>query len=229
MAVEKITKKQLKEDEFVNFFAKTILYFQAHKQEVGIGVLVLLIGAAIFGGFYFYRRSFDDQAFYQMSQALEVYHKAAPTTSDNNIKQAQELLEKVIKLHPSSPAAEEAQYYLGNCYFQMGDYDKALGVYENYLKKHSSGRFAPMAQEGRAQSWVAKKDMINAAKEYENLIKTYDSYPLLAEVLMTLGQLYEQMNNPQEALKTYKSVIHKFPESQEKVQAQRKIDILTKG
>lgn len=229
MVAEKITKKQLREDEFVNFFAKITLYLQAHTREISIGVLILVAAAAVFGGVYLYRHSFDEKAAYQMSLALEAYHKASPVASSDNLKPVKELFEGVIKQYPSSPAAEEARYYLGNCYFLMSEYDQALRAYEEYLKKLSSGRFAPMAQEGRAQAWVGKKDLINAAKEYENLIKNYDSYPMLSEVLMTLGQLYERMNNPQEALRIYKQVVQKFPESQEKTQAQRKIDSIKKS
>lgn len=228
MAAEKITKKQLREDEFVNLFAKIVLSLKAHARKTGIVILVLAIAAAVFGGIYFYRHSFDEKAAYKLSQALETYHKAGAVAS-NNLSPAQELFEQVIKQHPASPAAEEARYYLGNCYFQMNNYDKALESFENYLKKHPSGRFAPIAQEARAQSWVAKKDLLNAAKEYESLIKNYDSYPLLSEVLISLGQLYERMNNPQEALKVYKLLVQKFPDSQEKAQAQRRIDLLKKG
>ena len=229
MAAEKITKKQLKEDEFINFFAKIVFYLRTHIRKIGVGALVLAALAAVFAGVYFYRHSFDEKAAYQMSKALEVYHQAVSVDSSGSLIAAKELLEAVIKEYPSSPAAEAARYYVGNCYFFKGDYDNALTAYENYLKKHSSGTYAPMAKEGQAQSWTAKKDLINAAKEYENLIKTYGAYPMLPEVLMTLGQLYERMNNPNEALRIYKLLVDKFPESQEKIPAQKRIEILRKS
>lgn len=229
MAAEKISKKQLREDEFVNFFARITLYLSAHRQQLLWGVIAVAAAAVILGGFYLYRRSFDEKAAYQLSQAQETYHKAEAATSTDNLKKAKEHFEEVIKQYPSSPAAEEARYYLGTCYFQLNEYDKAISAYEDYLKKYSAGRFAPMALEGLAQSRIGKKDLIDAAKEYETLVKKYDNYPMLLEVLMSLGQLYEQMNNPPEALRIYKLVVQKFPDSPEKAQAQRKIDNIQKG
>ncbi|MFC1713237.1 tetratricopeptide repeat protein [Candidatus Poribacteria bacterium] len=54
--------------------------------------------------------------------------------------------EKVIELAPESEIAQDAQYWIGQSYFRMGRYDKALSVFEEIVQAYPESAIVPVTQ-----------------------------------------------------------------------------------
>jgi tol-pal system protein YbgF len=50
-----------------------------------------------------------------------------------------------LSSYPSSPLAENAQYWLGEAYYVTRDFDSASGAFHNVLQKYPNARKAPDA------------------------------------------------------------------------------------
>ena len=54
--------------------------------------------------------------------------------------------EKVIRLLPESPIAQDARFWIGQTYFRMGKYDEALAVFKKLLNDHPGTPIVPVTQ-----------------------------------------------------------------------------------
>jgi Tol biopolymer transport system component len=54
--------------------------------------------------------------------------------------------EKVISLLPDSEIALDARYWIGQTYFQMGKYDKALSIFKKLTQEYPGSAIAPVTQ-----------------------------------------------------------------------------------
>lgn len=106
------------------------------------------------------------------------------------------------KLCDAYPNDERAQTLLGNYYFGLQDYAKAIEVYEKSVKINPAYS-QPYNQLGYAYRFLEKYDDAEKTfKKYVELIpddpNPYDSY---AELLMKIGRYAESIQKYQEALK----------------------------
>ncbi|MBK7689585.1 MAG: tetratricopeptide repeat protein [Bacteroidetes bacterium] len=118
---------------------------------------------------------------------------------------------KIIDKYSGTPAANLSHYYAGVCYLKMGDFAKA----EKHLKEFDG--------KGTMVSYVAKGALGDAYMEQnktDDAIKAYldasadDNNVLLTPVyLERAGMAYEIKNNKEEAIKTYKKIVDRFPSS----------------
>jgi Tol biopolymer transport system component len=54
--------------------------------------------------------------------------------------------EKVIRLSPQSPIAQDARYWIGQTYLRMGKYEEALAIFKKLLKDHPGSPIVPVTQ-----------------------------------------------------------------------------------
>ncbi len=59
--------------------------------------------------------------------------------------------EKVIELAPESEIAQDAQYWIGQSYFRMGQYDEALSTFGKLVRNYPESAIAPVTQLMMAQ------------------------------------------------------------------------------
>ena len=75
---------------------------------------------------------------------------------------------------PVLPLKEEARYALAQCYHELGEYDKALGIY-NVITKSFSSRF-PFYMESMSETLAKKGAYREAADVLEKLSLDYPDY-----------------------------------------------------
>ncbi|HQW46155.1 MAG: tetratricopeptide repeat protein [Bacteroidetes bacterium] len=118
---------------------------------------------------------------------------------------------KIIDKYSGTPAANLSQYYAGICYLKMGDFAKA----EKHLKSFDG--------KGTMVSYVAKGALGDAYMEQNKTAEAISAYLeagadenniLLTPVyLERAGMAYEMQNKKEDAIKTYKKIVEKFPSS----------------
>jgi len=78
--------------------------------------------------------------------AEEHFGKAIGLLKQENYQDAIEECNKVIKLLPDSLIAQDAQYWIGQTYFRMGDLDKALSIFGKLIKDYPRSAIIPVTQ-----------------------------------------------------------------------------------
>jgi TolA-binding protein len=78
---------------------------------------------------------------------IESFDKGQRLYEDGRYDDAEEYFQRVVDDHPESPLAEVAMFYLGRCYKQKGDYQKAISIYRRLLRKYRRSFWVDTAKE----------------------------------------------------------------------------------
>ncbi|MFC1793921.1 ankyrin repeat domain-containing protein [Planctomycetota bacterium] len=75
--------------------------------------------------------------------------------------------EKVIRLSPNSKIAQDAQYWIGQSYFESKQFDAALSVFQELLDKYPTSSIAPSTKQmiERVQQAKKNKSLFEAVKK----------------------------------------------------------------
>jgi tetratricopeptide (TPR) repeat protein len=121
--------------------------------------------------------------------------------------------EKIASKYGSTPAGNLAKYYAGICYLKLGDYKNA----EKFLKDFDGkGTMVGLVAKGalgdalmeQGKTDEAIKSYLAASSDEENI--------LVSPIYMERAAIaYEMKNNTAEAIKLYKDLKQKFPQSQQ--------------
>jgi Tol biopolymer transport system component len=106
----------------------------------------------------------DVQSAEASSLAERQFADAIALLKQENFSDAIAAYEKVIRLLPESPIAQDARYWIGQTYLRMGKYDEALSVFKKLLKDYPGSPIVPVTklmvsraeQEKEAQKTSAK-------------------------------------------------------------------------
>lgn len=201
----KLSKKELKQpDAFQSSIEVIQDYISENEKRFYAIVAAIIIATLIAFGFYMY------WSHYQAS-AREMYNKAqqniqTPDDAMRNIKNYQELIDK----YPHSWSARMAHYHLGNIYYSLGEYDKAIADYNKFVSSrisyHAGIKFLALTSMGYC--YEAKKDFKSALEYYEQAQKS-DNTGFESVGFRNIGRAYELQNDKKNALENYKKALEK--------------------
>lgn len=214
-------KQQLKEpDKFVSAVDRLgeAIRERARLLWMLLGV-ILIIGSGI-GAYGLYQRHQETLALVLEFQAGQYYHQEVPdaqekgsSSKEENYKKAIELYRQLIQNYPKTPAASRAQYYLGNAYLELKDFESAISAYRSFLKKGETGDVLKgLAYQQLGYAYLLKKSSQEALEAFESVqqIKGALNKDLS---YYELGRLNESLAQRQEAIKHYQEIGKRFPDS----------------
>jgi len=166
------------------------------------------------------------------AQALD---QALADLKAQRFKKAADRLTAVIFNFPGTRQASDAQFYLGECYFQARDYAQAQTEFDFYLQNFPNGRFQEEASFKLALSYLRSapdhtRDQTRVIKARTMLTEFLASYPdsrlrpqaesALAEITSRLmsrelaaARLYFKAGEYRSALVYYHYIKQSYPES----------------
>ncbi|MBN2515043.1 MAG: tetratricopeptide repeat protein [Deltaproteobacteria bacterium] len=204
-----IVKKDLKEqDQFVTFSTKVIQYASTNKRKIylfsGIFVLILLLSA----GGYFYKQSYEKKAQEMYSLAYNSYRTVNGDTDKETYTKAVGLYQELIKKYPRSRAASVASYNLGNIYFKLGEIDKSIDAYNEFLRTSSKNNILTMfAYYGLGYCYEAQKKYDKALDSFSNIGLHNAGTFYLAMNYNNMARIYEEMNKHDKAQEYYEKAL----------------------
>jgi len=133
--------------------------------------------------------------------------------------------EALAKQYKSTKAGKLAGLYAGLCYAQQDNMEEA----QKYLAKFKGGdqMVAPAALGALANCYATNGDNAKAAATFEKAAKKADNNLLSPYYYFQAGLIYEAMDKPAQALKTYKMIKKQYPESIESQDIDKYIARLT--
>ena len=233
---KKISRKELKEpDEFITFSARAFEFAQLHTREIIIGIASVVALALLFWAVTAYSKKKEAQAARLLAQAQSLLQldsrpgeaglaageerKADPEAKGRGL----ELLENVVENYERTKASGVARILLGQGYYDQGDYDGAIAVYEAFLKRKTrTPELTAMAWEGLAYSHEAKQDFAEAVICYEKLSQTARSnvHPW---AYMGMARCYERLGEYEKAMDAYRALLADQPQHPKASEAQASI------
>ncbi len=214
----KRTKKSIKEpDKFISFSRGIFNYISKNSKIFIIGVSILLCILILISMIYLYLKKREEKAISLFYKGLSMYEKG-------NYKSSLNKFEEVTNNFSNTSAYYLSLLYIGNCYYNIGDYDKAI---DSYLKIYKKGKiweeFNFIIINSIGYSYEAKRDYKNAIKYFSELKNgVIDEF-----YYINVGRCYEELKEKDKAKKIYKEFISKYPNSQYKIIIKEKINNLS--
>lgn len=218
-----VKKAGLKEDEVKGAVVRLLDNLKSRKRLLsgllsGAAAVVFLIVVV------FYFGSENKKEAYALEQ--EAYDYYFGTIQDPKLPQ-EERWAKALELFKESvevKATPSAQFYIGNSYFNLGDYDNAVIEYGKYIDQYGSENIMlPIVYQKLASTFVKQgknEEAFGALKELSKAGRgTFADTALVLE-----ARLYEAGGKDEDALSKYRELAERFPVSPWISEAKQKID-----
>ncbi len=236
MASRRITRKEMKRDDFVSAMGRFSLWMEEHVKEallLGGAVLAAIIGS-IFLVQYLNQREAKASAL--LGRGLEMLH--APVQGDGSAPAAGSLsyasepeklqaviaqMDSLMQTYPRSRSGRLALYYKGLALDALGRNEEAMKTLSEFLEASPDNYAAPMAQAAMARMLQSAGQSQKALEILERLSKqTSGAYPPQA-ALMEMGRCLEGMGKKDEAREVYERLTKEYPDSDYAREAQERL------
>lgn len=119
---------------------------------------------------------------------VQRYEKALADYYDGEFATASREFQELLNADRSNDYADNAQYWLGECYYSVGDYQKALDEFQKVLEYNGANKL-PDAQFKIALTYLNMGDPVNARDAFRTLKRNYPDSQLIPAVNKHLEEL----------------------------------------
>ena len=105
------------------------------------------------------------------------YQKAYGTFKRGDYPTALKMFEAFLRTYPGSEYADNARYWIGECYNQQGDYERAILEYEKVINQYPKGDKVPSALLKQGFAFLNLGDRVDAKLLFQKVIKEYPQSP----------------------------------------------------
>jgi len=118
---------------------------------------------------------------------------------------------------------KEVLFYLGNCLYSLGEYEKATKVLKKFENKYADDYFAPWVVIKLASSYEQSRNYKEAIKSYQKFLEKYPESSLAPQVLLGLARCQQLQGDKDKALRTYEELLSRYPLSEKRSMAEAQI------
>lgn len=103
----------------------------------------------------------------------EAYKKAYDLFAKGDLEGAKREFKKLLEVYPKSKYAENAHFWLGECYFGEKKYEEAILEFDEVIKKYPKGNKVADALFRQGMAFLEMKDTTNAKLILKEVIRRY--------------------------------------------------------
>lgn len=108
-----------------------------------------------------------------VSSEEQLYGTTLATFNKAEYDQALLGFKRFIEAYPQSDLADNAQFWIGECYMGLEQYEQAILAYQEVIKKYPKGNKVPNAMLRQAGAFYEIKDKISSRLLLKKIIKEY--------------------------------------------------------
>lgn len=222
---KKITQRVRETDNLIETYETSVQWMQIHKKllsNIGAGVLVVILALT----FYINNaRSNNEIAANEFAKIYTYYDNGQYQLAINGVPEKNiRGLQSIVDEYGSTEYGNIAKVYLANAYFNQGNYDKALPLYDGASVEASILQISATA--GEAACYEAKGEYAKAAKFFEKAGKQNHDDPNAADNLASAARNYAKAGNKEQAIQLYKFIKKEYASSAVSRDAERYIEEL---
>lgn len=204
---KKLTRREIKQDKFVVAIYRVTSFVREHVRQMVMAALAVVVILIVWFSIAHHRRETAEKAATLLGKADIEYWGG---NYDSAINQYESLIER----YGHTESAKLARFYLGNCYFFVGEFDQALKAYRRFLKGYDHDKaLSASAMSGIAACYEQMGQYPKAAEQYERCANRYSDLFLAPQFLINAGRCYQTAGEEAEAKYMYQQVIDFYPRS----------------
>jgi tetratricopeptide (TPR) repeat protein len=227
--VKRPVKKAVAPEEALLFFDRVGDVFIKNWRLFAIALVVagLIVFAVLSWVARVERR--ETYASFLLSQGIAKLKEGDSLTGEEANKAYAEGLERLSNLveeYNSTESGELGLLYLGKNFSRLKRYGEAIERYEEFLSLDGSNAlYRSIALLSLGSAYQSEKNYAKAAECFRELTQMEAGF-LRADSILAQARVYEEMEQPQEALAAYKDFLEQYPDSSESNQIRRKVALL---
>lgn len=110
----------------------------------------------------------------QKSKELELYDTSLASFRERRFEEAIEGFKAFLERYPKSDRADNAYFWVGECYLGLKQYEQAILAYQEVIEKYPEGNKVPSAMLKQATAFLEIKDQISSRLLLKKIV---DKYP----------------------------------------------------
>ncbi|WP_161626897.1 tol-pal system protein YbgF [Desulfospira joergensenii] len=110
-------------------------------------------------------------------EPVQLYQKARNLLLEGDAVNAAQLFQSFADHHPNHSLADNALYWLGECYYSLGRYTKAVEEFKNLVKTYPKAEKVPDALLKIGYSFLSMDDINRAGHFLKQVLKKYPFSP----------------------------------------------------
>ena len=118
-----------------------------------------------------------------------LYESSLDLFNDEKYDQALNSFKSFLMTYPKSDLADNAQFWIGECYMGLKQYEHAILEFDKVIKNYPNENKVPNAMYRQAIAWLKTDNPAVAKNVLENLIKTYPKSPEAADAEKKLAAM----------------------------------------
>lgn len=211
---KKIRKRKapVREEEINGTYSRVWDFVNRGKRQFMTGLLSIIAITVIILTAMYYNSSLKEKAYALEVEAYNYYYGINPAedlTDKERWEKALELYKKSVETR----ATPSALFYLGNCYYNLGKYRKAIVEYERFIQKFKGKReLLPIVYQKLASAYINQGDEEKALSTLKRLA-ALDGSIFKDTALILEARYYELKGEKKKAVERYKELIEGFPSS----------------
>ncbi|MBI3666027.1 MAG: tol-pal system protein YbgF [Acidobacteria bacterium] len=121
--------------------------------------------------------------------AETLFNNALRDYQSGNFNLAGPQFNDYVRYFPSSERAADAQYYLGEIFYQQEQFDQAVAAFDQVLERYPEGKRTPDAQYKKGLSLLKQGKRNEAAREFREVIRKFPRSPAATQAAESLKGL----------------------------------------
>ena len=107
------------------------------------------------------------------SKELELYDMSLASFREGKYEEATEGFKALLERYPKSDRADNAQFWIGECYLALRQYEQAILAYQRVIEKHPEGNKVPSAMLRQAMAFLEIEDKTSTRLLLKKIINKY--------------------------------------------------------
>jgi tol-pal system protein YbgF len=108
-----------------------------------------------------------------ISTEQALYNASKDSFDQGRFEEGIEGFKEFLDRYPKSELADNAQYWVGECYMALKNYDRAIAAYEDVKKKYPEGNKVPDAMLKQAMAFLEKGDEISTRILLKRIVSAF--------------------------------------------------------
>ena len=207
--IKVVKQKATEPDEFISTSSRVLDYIKNNYVAIGSAVAVILVVVIIIFGLGYYSREREKEALDLFAQAKQMYQQSTSAQTNQQpptplYSQALEKFKEVVENYSHATSATTSLLYMGDCYYHLKDYDKAIDHYMRFLNTSDKDNYLrQFAFEGLGYCYEEKGDHEKALDYFKQSLNE-GNCAIQNLLYLNIARCYEALKDNTSALEYYK-------------------------